>query len=158
MGTSGNDVIHKNLVQLKNRLIKNASISKNISELDKLNEELSVENLKNVWNLYYNGGNNWSKQIDKYISWCSGGLLNSFDRRSNREINHVVTPVVEEPVPVIQPSAIFKLVGAETKLGVELLLFAFCVVPACVVIAEAKFAYVVWATALMSAILVPLVL
>ena len=94
MGTTGNSVIHKNLVQLKNRLIKNSSVSKNISEIDKLNEELTVDNLKNVWNLYYNGGNNWSKQIDKYISWCSGGLLNSFDRRSNREINHVVTPVV----------------------------------------------------------------
>ena len=94
MGTVGNDVIHKNLVQLKNRLIKNSSVSKNISELDKLNEELTVDNLKNVWNLYYNGNNDWTKQIDKYISWSSGGLLNTFDRRSNREINHNITPVV----------------------------------------------------------------
>jgi hypothetical protein len=94
MGTTGNSVIHKNLVQLKNRLIKNSSNVKNINEIDKLNEELIVDNLKNVWNLYYTGSNDWSKQIDKYISWCSGGLVNTFDRRSNREINHVVTPIV----------------------------------------------------------------
>jgi len=94
MGTTGNSVIHKNLVQLKNRLIKNSSNVKNISEIDKLNEELTVDNLKNVWNLYYNGSNDWSKQIDKYISWCSGGLVNTFDRRSNREINNPTTPVI----------------------------------------------------------------
>jgi hypothetical protein len=105
MGTTGNSVIHKNLVQLKNRLIKNSSNVKNISEIDKLNEELSVENLKNVWNLYYVGNNDWSKQIDKYISWCSGGLLTTFDRRSNREINHVVTPVVAPETASTETSA-----------------------------------------------------
>jgi hypothetical protein len=94
MGTTGNSAIHKNLVQLKNRLIKNSSNVKNINEIDKLNEELTVENLKNVWKLYYTGGNDWNKQIDKYMSWCSGSLLNSFDRRSNREINRDITPIV----------------------------------------------------------------
>ena len=94
MGTTGNSAIHKNLVQLKNRLIKNSSNVKNINEIDKLNEELTVENLKNVWKLYYTGSNDWNKQIDKYMSWCSGSLLNSFDRRSNREINRDVTPIV----------------------------------------------------------------
>jgi len=94
MGTTGNSVIHKNLVKLKNRLIKNSSNVKNISEIDKLNEELTIENLKNVWNLYYTGSNDWNKQIDKYMSWCSGSLLNSFDRRSNREINRDATPVI----------------------------------------------------------------
>jgi hypothetical protein len=94
MGTTGNSVIHKNLVQLKNRLIKNSSNVKNISEIDKLNEELTIQNLKNVWKLYYTGSNDWNKQIDKYMSWCSGSLLKSFDRRSNRENNRDVTPIV----------------------------------------------------------------
>ena len=94
MGTKGNTTIHKNLVQLKNRLIKNTSNSKGNTVIERLLEEQSTDNLKNVWNLYYTGSNDWTKQIDKYISWCSGVLENSFYRNSNREITRDTTEVV----------------------------------------------------------------
>lgn len=104
MGTKGNNIIHKNLVQLKNRLIKNSSNIKGNVILEKLIEDTNVINLKNVWNLYYIGNNDWTKQIDKYISWCSGSLENSFDRNSNREISRDITVVVSSETASIEKS------------------------------------------------------
>jgi len=103
MGTSGNSQIKDNLVKLKKRIIKNKSDNVGgISEISDLVSNLNLENLARVWNLYYYGSSSiWEKTIDKYISWCSGALINSFDRNNiNREIKAIVTP--PEPPQIIE--------------------------------------------------------
>jgi hypothetical protein len=107
-GTKGNKVLHAKLVELKNKLIKiesksfaknsNDPVSRLIDSFEK--QELSLSILDEVWKMYYNIDDNdneddWKKVIDKFISWCSGSLTNSFDRNktSNREDKAIITPV-----------------------------------------------------------------
>ena len=105
MGTSGNPKIRDNLIKLKNRIIKNKS--NNVGEISEISDLIlnpNLDNLARVWNLYYYGSSNiWEKTIDKYISWCSGYLLNTFNRNNinvNREYNAIVTP--PEPPQIIE--------------------------------------------------------
>lgn len=103
MGTSGNSEIKNNLVKLKTRIIKNKSNNiGGISEISDLVSNPNLENLTRVWSLYYYGSSSvWEKKIDKYISWCSGALFNSFDRNNiNREVKAIVTP--PEPPQIIE--------------------------------------------------------
>ena len=119
MGTSGNKILHSKFVDLKNRLVKcesnsfkknsNNPVSRLIESFER--REPSLEELDNVWKLYYNIENEedtedtWKKTIDKFISWCSGGLLNSFDRNkiSNREAKAITEPVIpSESVTVLE--------------------------------------------------------
>ena len=105
MGTSGNQKIKDNLIKLKNRIIRNKSNNVGeISEISDLISNLNLDNLARVWNLYYYGSSNiWEKTIDKYISWCSGYLLYTFNRNNiiiNREQNTLVTP--PEPPQIIE--------------------------------------------------------
>jgi phosphotransferase system IIB component len=103
MGTSGNSQIKDNMVKLKNRIIKNKSNNVGgISEISDLILNPNLENLTRVWSLYYYGSSSiWEKTIDKYISWCSGALLNSFNRNNiNREIKAIVKP--PEPPQIIE--------------------------------------------------------
>ena len=107
-GTSGNKVLHSKLVELKKKLIKSESKSfiKNVDNpVSKLiksfkNNEPSLIELDNVWKMYYkledDDNNDWKKLIDKFISWCSDGLINSFDRNkiSNREASAVKEPII----------------------------------------------------------------
>jgi hypothetical protein len=101
MGTLGDSKLKNDLVKLKNRIIKNKS--NNTAEVSEISDLISNPNLKNlerVWKLYYYGNvSEWEKKINKYISWCSGSLLNSFDRSQiNREIN---TPIIQSESPQI---------------------------------------------------------
>ena len=103
MGTSGNYQIKDNLVKLKNRIIKNKSNNiEDVPEISDLVSNLTLENLTRVWNLYYYGSSSpWEKTIDKYISWCSGSLLNNFDRNNiNREVKALISP--PEPPQIIE--------------------------------------------------------
>ena len=112
MGTFGNSQIKDNLIKLKNRIIKNKSNNiGDVSEISDLVSNLTLENLTRVWNLYYYGSPSvWEKTIDKYISWCSGSLLNSFDRNNiNREIKAFITPP--------EPPQIIELVSASSSDG-----------------------------------------
>ena len=112
MGTFGNSQIKDNLIKLKNRIIKNKSNNiGDVSEISDLVSNLTLENLTRVWNLYYYGSPSvWEKTIDKYISWCSGSLLNSFDRNNiNREIKAFITPP--------EPPQIIELVAASSSDG-----------------------------------------
>lgn len=80
---------------------RNRNISSSSNELLELKKQLD-SGLDNVWKLYYkiqedtDDEDNWKTIIDKFISWCSGGLLNVFDRNkiSNREANTVQVPVI----------------------------------------------------------------
>ena len=105
IGTSGNKEMHDKLVAMKNRLIKSESkkylntehnpVSKLVDSFQSL--DTSIEKLDDVWKLYYNidDDDDWKKDIDRFISWCSGSLLTIFDRSniSNREIKAVEAPV-----------------------------------------------------------------
>lgn len=119
-GTQGNKVLHSKLVELKNKLIKSESKSfiKNtnnpVSRLIQTfkNNEPSLIELDNVWKMYYkledddnDNNNDWKKLIDKFISWCSGSLINSFDRNkiSNREASAIKEPVIpSENVQILE--------------------------------------------------------
>jgi hypothetical protein len=119
MGTSGNKVLHPKLVELKNRLVKSESnsykknddnpVSRLIKSFDKCDPSL-VE-LNNVWKMYYkiedgvDDENDWKKLIDKFISWCDGSLLRTFDRNkiTNREASAVSEPVIpSESVQILE--------------------------------------------------------
>jgi len=119
MGTSGNKVLHSKLVELKNRLVKSESnsykknddnpVSRLIKSFDKCDPSL-VE-LNNVWKMYYkiedgvDDENDWKKLIDKFISWCAGSLLRTFDRNkiTNREASAVCEPVIpSESVEILE--------------------------------------------------------
>jgi len=127
MGTNGSKELHSKLVTLKNRLIKSESkkfekgdnpVSKLIesfkisTSINTNNLEFSQSELDNVWKLYYkieeNTGteeDNWETTIDKFISWCSGSLLKTFDRNkiSNREVSAVQIPVIpSENVQILE--------------------------------------------------------
>jgi hypothetical protein len=118
MGTNGNKVLHTKLVALKNKLTKYESkiFLKNIDNpVSRLIEsfkksEPSLSELDNVWKMYYklediDEDNDWKKLIDKFISWCSGSLLTSFDRNkiSNREKSSIIEPVIpSESVEIVE--------------------------------------------------------
>ena len=104
MGKDSNPILHKELVALKNKLIKSQNnIEKdNIYLKDLINSFengiQTTEKLSEVWNLYYKlNDNSWIKIIDKYISWASGALKTVFDRKNitNREINAKSSEIVE---------------------------------------------------------------
>jgi hypothetical protein len=96
MGTKGNSKIHTKLVNLKNKLIKEESNkSGDILSVSEFTEKPCLETLSKVWDEYYGSKSNWAKDIDRYISWCSGSLETVFDR-SNRENRSEVT---SEPTP-----------------------------------------------------------
>lgn len=107
MGTHGNAEIKKTLVKLKNRIIRNRS--NNVGGIFEISDVVSnptTENLARVWNLYYYGSSSfhgWEKTIDKYISWCSGCLLNTFDRKIiNRErLLPCIPPAAPEIVELV---------------------------------------------------------
>jgi hypothetical protein len=118
MGTNGNKVLHAKLVALKNKLTKYESkiFLKNIDNpVSRLIEsfkksEPSLSELDNVWKMYYklediDEDNDWKKLIDKFISWCSGSLLTSFDRNkiSNREKSSIIEAVIpSESVEIVE--------------------------------------------------------
>ena len=88
MGTKGNKTLYERLIKLKNNLIKNQSQVKdnvNINQIcDDFENNLHLEptKLNKVWDEYYGkNSNEWSKQIDSYISWCDGALLSLFSRK-----------------------------------------------------------------------------
>ena len=104
MGTNGNAEIKETLVKLKKRIIRKRS--NNVDVVSDIISNPSTENLARVWNLYYYGSsvlNDWEKTMDKYISWCSGSLLNTFDRKTiNREHKaEVVPPAAPEIVELV---------------------------------------------------------
>ena len=116
-GIEGNKILHKKLVELKNKLIKSESksFSKNADNpISRLIESFNRQNLSpieldNVWKMYYkiedDDTNDWKKLIDKFISWCSGDLIYSFDRNkiSNREASAVKEPVIpSESVAILE--------------------------------------------------------
>ena len=90
MGTDGNEILKKKVVDLKNRLVR--SISKNNDDsLDNLIKSVvtdknpSIKDLEDVFDKYYNPHNDlkqWQKELDSMISWCSGLLKNIFDRNT----------------------------------------------------------------------------
>ena len=105
-GTGGNKILHDKLVALKNRLIKfesksftgktNNPVSKLIDSFEEQNPSLNY--LEGVWKMYFKDevdDDDWKKTIDKFISWCAGGLSSIFDRNKvpNREINKLITPI-----------------------------------------------------------------
>lgn len=111
MGTSGNKTLYEKLIKLKNKLIKNQSEIKDnvyINEIckdyedkdkDEDNTQLDVAKLNKIWEEYYIKNNNeWTRQIDSYISWCNGGLSSVFSRKeingriSRSEICETVKP------------------------------------------------------------------
>ncbi len=105
MGTSGNKTLHNKLVGLKNKLTKIESksqmdkdgpVSRLVNSFNDNNPSLKY--LDEVWKLYYNLEENWITHVDKFISWCSGGLEKKFDREaisaSNREMKAVEVPIV----------------------------------------------------------------
>jgi hypothetical protein len=105
MGTSGNKTLHAKLVGLKNKLTKIESksqmdkdgpVSRLVSTFNDNNP--SIRELDDVWKLYYHLGENWITHVDKFISWCNGGLEKTFDREaisaSNREMKAIEVPVV----------------------------------------------------------------
>ena len=106
MGTSGNKKLHTKLVSLKNRIIKSGSKDTSkaelLSNLEKSFDDKnpSLDYLSNIWNGFYTGSSGWIKEIDTLISWCSGSLLNVFNREdirkaaSNREEKASITIVV----------------------------------------------------------------
>jgi hypothetical protein len=116
MGTTGNKSLHSKLVNLKNKLTKSESksfskdannpVSKLIDSFK--NNNMSVGDLDNVWKLYYkieDSDENWTKTIDKFISWSSGSLLSSFDRSkiTNREALSVKEAIVpSENVAILE--------------------------------------------------------
>ena len=121
-GTAGNKVLHKKLVDLKNKLTKIESKSFMKSSDNPVShliesfkcQELSSSYLNDVWKMYYglnednvdvDDENDWQKIIDKFISWCSGSLSRVFDRNkaSNREQTSRVTPIIpSESVQVLE--------------------------------------------------------
>jgi hypothetical protein len=104
MGTQGNSKIKDTLVKLKRRIIQRKSDNiVGVSEISDVVGNPTTENLARVWNLYYYGSSSWEKTIDKYISWCSGSLLNTFDRQIiNRErLAEVVPPAAPEIIELL---------------------------------------------------------
>ena len=96
MGLEKNPVLHEKFTKLKNNLIKIKSENKKILSVDDFMEEPNVTNLQKVWFDYYKDPNEWSIYIDKFISWCNGGLLNVFDRSmANRELKKEITIAVK---------------------------------------------------------------
>lgn len=66
-------------------------------------KQLEFSDLDDVWKLYYKiedtcneDEDNWENTIDKFISWCTGSLFNTFDRNkiSNRQANALQVPVI----------------------------------------------------------------
>jgi hypothetical protein len=117
IGTEGNKILHTKLVELKKKLIKSESKSfiRNVDNpVSRLIESFNRQNLSpieldNVWKMYYkiedDDTNDWKKLIDKFISWCSGDLIYSFDRNkiSNREASAVKEPVIpSESVAILE--------------------------------------------------------
>jgi len=120
MGTSGNKILHQKLVALKNRLVKSKSkkfatntdnpVARLIDSFETSNP--SMDEVDNVWKVYYkieepvDGINEtWEQTVDKFISWCSGSLLSTFDRTktSNREVKAEVKVIIpSESVDVIE--------------------------------------------------------
>lgn len=96
MGSKSNPLLHEKLVKLKNRLI-------NLKSSEKVDDVLEFENnpspitLQKVWNEYYGIADDWSSCIDRFISWCSGALLNVLDRSS---ANRIGRTQVEKIFPV----------------------------------------------------------
>jgi hypothetical protein len=99
MGTDGNEILKKKVVDLKNRLVR--GISKNKDEsLDNLIKSVvtdknpSIKDLEDVFDKYYNPHNDmkqWQKELDSMISWCSGLLKNVFDRNAIETAINIVT-------------------------------------------------------------------
>ena len=111
MGTQGNSEIKDTLVKLKKRIIQKRSNNiGGVSEISDVVGNPNTENLGRIWNLYYYGSsslNSWEKTMDKYISWCSGSLLNTFDRKIiNRErMAEVVPPAAPEILELVTNSS-----------------------------------------------------
>ena len=89
MGTKGNKILYEKFIKLKNKLIKAQSITKDDLHINELSSDfesglhLDKKKLHKVWDEYYfKNDNEWSKQIDMFISWCDGGLSSVFDRKS----------------------------------------------------------------------------
>ena len=109
MGTDGNEILKKKVVDLKNRLVRGMSKSKNNDEslLDLIKSVItdknpSIKDLKDVFDKYYNPNNDlkqWQKELDSMISWCSGLLKNVFDRNAiETAINKVTNREQKAPV------------------------------------------------------------
>ena len=88
MGTKGNKILYEKFIKLKNKLIKSQSIIKDNLLINDLTADfegglhLDSKKLRKIWDEYYfNNDNEWSKQIDMFISWCNGGLSSVFDRK-----------------------------------------------------------------------------
>lgn len=99
MGTDGNEILKKKVVDLKNRLVRGISKTKDES-LDNLIKSVvtdknpSIKDLEDVFDKYYNPHNDmkqWQKELDSMISWCSGFLKNIFDRNTIETSINIVT-------------------------------------------------------------------
>ena len=73
MGLAINPILHQKFTKLKNKLISTKSTVKN-DVVSTFEAEPNINNLNKVWNEYYGVEDNWSRTIDKFISWCSGSL------------------------------------------------------------------------------------
>ena len=109
MGSDGNVVVYDKLISLKKLLISNKSKTKSEPLEDFLNNP-SVLTLKNIWNGYYGISDDWSSTIDKFISWCSGGLKNVFDR------NKIGREDKSAPVPIV-PTETAEIIEEPTEIG-----------------------------------------
>lgn len=79
MGSRANPLLHEKLVKLKNRLIKLKTLEK-VDSVTEFENNPSPTTLLKVWNEYYGIVDDWSSYIDRFISWCSGSLLNVLNR------------------------------------------------------------------------------
>jgi len=99
MGTDGNEILKKKVVDLKNRLVRGISKNNKDESLNNLIKSVcddknpSIEYLQEVFDKYYNPKNDmkqWQKELDSMISWCSGVLKTVFDRNAiETAINNV---------------------------------------------------------------------
>ena len=103
MGSKSNLVLHEKLVKLKNRLIRLKS-SEKLDTVVEFENNPSPVTLEKVWNEYYGIVDDWSSYIDRFISWCSGALLNVLDRSCANRIGRIEVQKIipSETVEIIE--------------------------------------------------------